>query len=57
GVVVAGFLGVITLLSAAAAGGTSGLSLLLIVLCVGAVTSLLARTTAGWAPIRPRGRG
>jgi hypothetical protein len=57
GVVVAGFLGLLTLLSALTAGGATGFSLLLIVLCVGAVTSLLARTTADWAPIRPRGRG
>ena len=57
GVVVAGFLGFLTLLSAASAGGASGFALLLIVLCVGTVTSLLARTTAGWAPMRRRGRG
>jgi hypothetical protein len=57
GVVVAAFLGLLTVLSAAAAGGVSIFSLLLIVLCVGAVTSLLARTTAGWAPMRPRDRG
>jgi hypothetical protein len=57
GLVVAGFLGLLTLLSVAAAGGASGFSLLLIVLCMGAVTSLLARTSAGWAPMRPRGRG
>ena len=56
GVVVAGFLGLLTLLSAGAAGGASGFALLLIVLCVGTVTSLLARTTAGWAPVRRRGR-
>jgi hypothetical protein len=57
GVAVAAFLGVLTLVSAAASGGTSVFSLLLIVLCVGAVTSLLARTTAAWAPMRPRSRG
>jgi predicted lipid-binding transport protein (Tim44 family) len=57
GVAVAAFLGLLTLMSAVGAGGTSVFSLLLVVLCVGAVTSLLARTTAAWAPMRPRGRG
>jgi hypothetical protein len=54
---VAGFLGLLTVLSAFSAGGTSAFSLLLIVLCVGALSSLLARTTAAWTAARRRGRG
>ncbi|SDY25810.1 hypothetical protein SAMN05661080_02867 [Modestobacter sp. DSM 44400] len=55
GVAVAAFLGLLTFMSAIGAGGTSALSLLLLVLCVAAVTSLLAKTTAAWAPMRGRG--
>jgi hypothetical protein len=57
GVAVAVFLGMLTLISAVGAGGASVFSLLLVVLCVAAVTSLLAATTAAWAPLRPRGGG
>lgn len=52
GVLAAGFLGLLTLLSVVSAGGTTVFSLLVVVLCVGAVSSLLARTTAAWAPGR-----
>jgi hypothetical protein len=54
GLAAAAFLGVLTLVSIASAGGTTVFSLLLLVLCVGAVSSLLARTTAGWTPGRSR---
>jgi hypothetical protein len=55
GVAMAGFLGLLTVLSAFSAGGTSVFSLLLIVLCVGALSSLLARTTTAWTAARGRG--
>jgi hypothetical protein len=57
GVAVAGFLGLLTLLSVVSAGGASVLALLLLVLCVGAVTSLLARTTTAWTRRSVPGRG
>jgi hypothetical protein len=52
-------LGLLALLSALASGGVSALSLLILVLSLGAITSLLARSTAEWIPKlgRPTGRG
>jgi hypothetical protein len=43
-------LGLLTVVSMTAAGGVSVVSLLVLVLCVGAVTSLLAATTRAWVP-------
>ena len=43
-------LALLTLFGVVAAGGVTVASLLLLVLSVAAVTSLLARTTAGWVP-------
>lgn len=57
GLAVAAFLGLLSVASALAAGGASVFTLLLIVLCLGVVSSLLARTTAAWVPLRVRGRG
>lgn len=48
------FLGLLTLLSVVSTGGAAISSLLVVVLCVGAVSSLMAKTTAAWAPGRPR---
>ncbi|WP_131801832.1 hypothetical protein [Klenkia soli] len=44
------FLGLRTLLSTLQAGGTTVLTLLVLVLCVASVASLLARTTRDWLP-------
>lgn len=52
GVTAALFLGALTLLSIFSAGATTAFSLLIVVLCAGAVSSLLSRTTAAWAPGR-----
>lgn len=46
------FLGLRTLLSTLTAGGTTILSLLVLVLCVAAVASLLSRTTREWLPAK-----
>ncbi|MCV2490237.1 hypothetical protein OF117_12770 [Geodermatophilus sp. YIM 151500] len=43
-------LALLTVVSMATAGGATALSLLVLVLSVGAVTSLLARTTGQWVP-------
>jgi hypothetical protein len=43
-------LGLLTLWSVLAAGGVTVASLLVLVLCIAAVTSLLARSTAAWLP-------
>ena len=48
-------LGLITLVGALLAG-VAPTSLLVLVLCAAAVTSLFAPTTAAWAPAGPRGR-
>jgi hypothetical protein len=48
-------LGLITLVGAVLAG-VAPTSLLVLVLCGAAVTSLFARTTAAWAPAGPRSR-
>ncbi|NEK93448.1 hypothetical protein GCU67_04555 [Modestobacter muralis] len=48
-------LGVVTLVGAVVAG-LAPTSLLVLVLCVAAVTSLFAPTTAAWAPRGPRSR-
>jgi hypothetical protein len=52
-------LALLALLSALASGGVSALSLLILVLAIGAITSLMARTTAEWIPKlgRPTGPG
>jgi hypothetical protein len=50
GLAAALFLGLRTVLSAVGAGGTTVFSLLVLVLCIAAVTSLLARTTRTWLP-------
>ena len=55
GLAAALFLGLRTLLSTLTAGGTTILSLLVLVLCVAAVSSLLARTTRAWLPTRRAG--
>ncbi len=55
GVLAALSLGLLTVLSVLSAGGTTVFSLLVVVLCAGAVSSLLARSTADWAPSRSRG--
>ena len=55
GVGAALFLGLRTLLSTLTAGGTTILSLLVLVLCVAAASSLLARTTRAWLPARRTG--
>ena len=52
GVVTCGLLGLLTVWVSVGVGGVPVTSLLLIVLCVGAVSSLLARTTADWARSR-----
>lgn len=44
------FLGLLTLFSVVSAGGTTPYSLLVVVLCAASASSLLARTTAEWAP-------
>lgn len=48
GVVGCGLLALLTVWVSAGVGGITVSSLLLLVLCVGAVSSLLAPTTAGW---------
>jgi uncharacterized membrane protein (DUF2068 family) len=48
GLAATGLLALLTLWLSLGAGGIAVSSLLLLVLCVGAVTSLLAPTTAGW---------
>ncbi|SCX45462.1 hypothetical protein SAMN03159343_1593 [Klenkia marina] len=48
GLTAALFLGLRTVLSTVTSGGTTVFSLLVLVLCVAAATSLLARTTRGW---------
>ena len=50
----AGLLGLVTVVTTVLLGGVSASSLLLLVLCVAAVTSLLARPTAAWARSGPR---
>ena len=52
GVVTCGLLGLLAAWVSVGAGGIAVTSLLLIVLCVGAVSSLLARTTASWTRSR-----
>ncbi|MCO7218853.1 hypothetical protein [Klenkia sp. PcliD-1-E] len=52
GVAVALFVGLRTVLSSLTAGGTTISSLLVLVLCVAAVASLLARSTREWLPAR-----
>ena len=47
---VASMLGIFLVLTAGAGGGITIMSLLLFVLCLAAVTSLLARTTNAWMP-------
>jgi hypothetical protein len=53
GVATCALLGLLTVWLSVGVGGIAVTSLLLIVLCVGTVSSLLARTTAAWT--RPRG--
>ncbi len=53
GVLAALFLGLLTLLSVLSAGGTTVFSLLVVVLCVGAASSLLSRSTADWVARTP----
>ena len=48
GVVTCGLLAVLTVVLSAQAGGIAVTSLLLVVFCVGAVSSLLAPSTAAW---------
>ena len=48
GLVACGLLALLTVWVSAGLGGITASSLLLLVLCVGAVSSLLAPTTAGW---------
>jgi hypothetical protein len=50
GLAATGLLALLTLFSAIAAGGVTVASLLLLVLSVGAITSLVARTTTAWVP-------
>ena len=57
GLAVAVLLGLFTFASMVAAGGLTAFSLLAIVLCIGAASSLLAGTTAAWAPGRRRRAG
>ncbi len=45
------FLGLRTVLAAVQTGGTTVFSLLVLVLCIAAVTSLLARSTRAWLPV------
>lgn len=54
GVAVALFVGLRTVLSSIGTGGTTISSLLVLVLCVAAVASLLARATREWFPVRAR---
>jgi hypothetical protein len=56
GVAAALFLGLRTVLAAVSAGGTTVFSLLVLVLCIAAVTSLLAGSTRAWLP-SPGARG
>jgi hypothetical protein len=56
GLAAATVLGLLTLWSMLAVGGVTVVSLLVFVLSVGAVTSLLARTTTAWFP-RLRAKG
>jgi hypothetical protein len=55
-VVTCGLLALLTLWMSVGAGGIPVSSLLLLVLCVAAVSSLLAATTAGWTRAGARGR-
>jgi len=57
GVSTCGVLALLAVWSSVTAGGVAVTSLLLIVLCVGAVSSLLAATTAAWTQTGARGRG
>jgi hypothetical protein len=57
GVATCGLLALVTVWSSVAARGVAISSLLLLVLCVAAVSSLLAPTTAAWAQAAARGRG
>jgi hypothetical protein len=50
GLTVASMLAIFLVLTAGAGGGITIMSLLLFVLCLAAVTSLLARTTSSWMP-------
>lgn len=52
GVAAALFLGLRTVVSAVTAGATTALSLLVLVLCIAAVTSLVAGSTRAWLPAR-----
>lgn len=56
GVAISAALGLITLGATLLSGGVAGSTLLVLVLCVAAVTSLLARTTAAWTATGPRSR-
>ncbi len=56
GLVAAGLLGLITLGATLLTGGIAVTSMLVLVLCAAAVTSLLARTTAAWAQGGARSR-
>ena len=57
GVATCGLLALLTVWTSVAAGGVAVTSLLLIVLCMGAVSSLLAATTATWTQTGARSRG
>jgi uncharacterized protein YggT (Ycf19 family) len=50
GLAAAAMLAVLHVLSAAMGGGITVLTLLLFVLCLAAITSLVARTTSAWIP-------
>ena len=50
GLAVASMLGVFLLMTAVTGGGVTVVSLLLFVLCLGAITSLAARSTSRWMP-------
>lgn len=52
GVATCGLLGLLTVWLSVGVGGIAVTSLLLVVICVGVVSSLLARTTAGWTRAR-----
>jgi hypothetical protein len=56
GLVAALLLGLITLGAVVLTGGLAVTSQLVLVLCAAAAASLLARTTAAWAPTGPRSR-
>ena len=57
GLAATGLLGLITLGATVLLGGVSVSSLLVLVLCIAAVTSLLARPTAAWVRSDPRSIG